>query len=300
MSKLARQMEEAVHTRRPREHMENGVAATMLGAMTHEVAPPQMLSIHDIAVSRYQSRGRTDEVYMETLVDSIREEGLHDPIIVRPLPVQEGCHSMTPPRYELVAGHHRLQAFARLGRMEIPAFVRTLSDAEAARALTTENTNRKNLAHWELYKHMQMLRQVGAVKNNTELARVLNIARTAVPALDAFGLLPEAAQELLDDKPDLFGYNLAQKLKPYLPEHGMVVFDGLVLMAKGKVSQAALPDWVEQKVNPRARKPRKDLELGSGVRLLVTSDGARVSGNLDYDKLHKLIEAHLSELLVAA
>jgi hypothetical protein len=205
---------------------------------------------------------------------------------------------MTPlPRYELVAGHNRIMAFHLLGRMEIPGFVRPMSDIAAARALTTENTHHKHLGDWELYKHMQMLREIGAVKNNTDLARLLNIARTAVPALDAFAVFPQAAQELLDDHPGLVGYNLAQKLKPYCPPHEMVVFDALVLLAKGKLSQAGVPAWVEDRVNPRKKKYRKDVELAGGVRLVFTDDGARVSGAIDYERLHKLVEEHLPDLL---
>jgi ParB family chromosome partitioning protein len=302
MSKLAQQMGEAVHTRRPREQTQSGVAATMLGAMTHEVAAPQMLSVQAIVASPYQRRGRVDETYMETLVESIRDEGLHDPIIVRPLPPapprEEGCDLITPPpKYELVAGHHRLEAFRRLGRTEIPAFVRHLADIEAARALTSENTNRKNLSHWETYKHMLMLREAGAVRSNADLGRLLNVDRTIIQHIDTFGALPQAAQELLDDHPELVGYNLAKKLKHYCPEHQMIVFDGLVLLSKGKLNQSSVLAWIEEKANPREKKPRKDLELGGGVRLVITSDGARVSGAIDYDALHKLIEANLPQLM---
>jgi ParB family chromosome partitioning protein len=294
-------MEAGAATRRKPEDIAADLDTTVFGKMGQDTAPPQMLPLTAIVASRYQSRGRMDEEYMENLVEGIRMDGLHDPIIVRPLPPEQsegGCYSITP-RFELVAGHHRVEAFRRLGRTEIPAFVRALSDAEAARALTTENTNRKNLAHWELYKHMQMLRAAGAIRFNTELARLLNIDRTAIPQLDAFGLLPQSAQDLLDDKPDLFGYNLAHKLKPFLPEHGMLVFDALVLLSKGKLAQAAVPAWIDEKVNPRPKKLRKDFALAGGVRLVVTDDGARVTGNIDYDALHQLVEAHLPQLLKA-
>ena len=288
----------AASRRRP-DDIDADVQTTIYGKAGQEVAAPKMVKLAEIVASRYQSRARMDEAYMETLVEGIRMEGLHDPIILRPLAPAEGekkCDSITP-RFELVAGHHRVEAFRRLGRTEIPAFIRALSDAEAARALTTENTNRKNLAHWELFKHMQMLRDVGAIRYNTELARLLNIDRTAIPQLDAFGLLPQAAKDLLDDNPELFGYNLAYKLKPYLPAHGMLVFDALDLLAKGKLSQAAVPGWIEDRANPKKPKYRKDVQLAGGVRIVLAEDGARVSGNIDYDRLHKLVEDNLGSLL---
>lgn len=302
-SKLEKELMAGAADRRKPEQTDALVAGTIFGQMGRDTAPPQMLSLHRIAVSPYQSRGRANQTYIEELAESIRQEGLHDPIIVRPLPppvAQAGCDTITPPAYELVAGHNRLQAYAHLGWLEIPAFVRPMSDVEAARALTTENTYHKDLDDWELYKHAQMLRAAGAVRSNTELARLLRVDRTVIPALDGFGELPQAAQQLLDDHPHLVGYNLVKKLKPYCAQHGMLVFDALVLLSQEKLSQAAVPAWVDEKANPRPKKPRKDLELGHGVRLVVGADGARLSGNLDYDRLHKLIQANLADLLVAA
>jgi ParB family chromosome partitioning protein len=307
-SKLEQQMAEQVARRGGPAAGGAGLGGTVLGTMGREAGAAEMLKLSQLVRSRFQSRGKRDEVYLENLVESIRAEGLLDPIIVRPLPAGTEiaeCYTITPPDpalplYELVAGHHRVDAFGILGRDEIRGFVRHLSDAEAARALTSENTIRKGLGDWELYKHLVMLRKENAVASNVEAARVLNKNRTIVQMLDGFGELPQAVQDLLDDHPNLIGYNLAHKLKSYCPRHANLVFDALVLLSQEKLTQASVPAWIEDKANPRARKPRKDMELGNGVRLVVTSDGARVSGNLDYDRLHKLIETHLSELLVAA
>lgn len=306
-SKLEREMADQVARRGGPTAGGAGLGGTVLGTMSREAGEAEMLKLSQLVRSRFQSRGKRDEVYMENLVESIQAEGLLDPIIVRPLPAGievAGCYTITPPdptlpRYELVAGHHRADAFAILGRDEIRGFVRQLSDAEAARALTSENTIRKGLGDWELYKHLVMLRKENAVASNAEAARVLNKNRTIVQMLDGFADLPQAVHDLLDDHPDLIGYNLAHKLKPYCPQYSPLVFDALVLLSKGRLTQASVPAWIEDKAHPRAKKPRKDLELGNGVRLVVTSEGARVSGNLDYDRLHKLIESNLADLLVA-
>jgi ParB family chromosome partitioning protein len=297
-SKLEKQLAEAASRRAPPAAGRSDVASTIFGSMGNEVAPPQLLPLDAIAPSRYQRRGKVDEAYMEVLVESVREDTLHDPVIVRPLPpgTEGGCDKITP-RFELVAGHHRVEAFRRLGRPEIPAFVRNLSDIEAARALTSENTTRKNLGDWELYKHMQMLREAGAVKSNIDLARLLNIDRTIIQHLDTFGALPQSVHQLLDDHPGLVGYNLAKKLKPYCPQHELAVFDALCLLAKELLTQGGVPRWIEDQVNPRAKKPSKDIELGGGVRLVLTGDGARVSGNINYDALHRLVEDNLALLL---
>jgi ParB family chromosome partitioning protein len=301
-SKLNKELEAAL-VNRPRPNLKNDVASTIIGLAGRESSAPVMLPLSQLVRSRFQSRGKRDEEYMENLVESIRQEGLLDPVIVRPLPVEQAeqsGHTMsTLPLYELVAGHHRVDAFKILGRNEIPATVRVLTDAEAARALTSENTTRKGLGDWELYKHMQMLYAVGAVTSQRTAARVLNVSRAVVQALEAFALLPQSVHELLDDHPGLVGYNLADDLRPYCAEHALLVFDALCLLAKKKLTQAAVPRWIEDKATPQARKPRKELELGNGVRLIVNGAGARVSGKLDYDRLHRLIEANLPALLLA-
>jgi ParB family chromosome partitioning protein len=300
-SKMEKELHAALGPRRSREEKRNDVATTLLGQAGRESVAPVLLKLTQLVRSPFQSRGKRDEDYMENLVESIRTEGLLDPIIVRPLPAPadaEGGHTMSssPPMYELVAGHHRADAFGILSRPEIPAFIRHLTDAEAARALTSENTTRKGLGDWELYKHMKMLYSVGAVDSQRNVARVLNISRAAVQSLESFALLPQASGELLDDHPDLVGYNLAGKLKLYLPEHQLHVFDALVLLSKGKLTQASVPAWIEAKVNPQLKKQRKEFTLAGGARLIVTPDGARLSGNLNYERLQKLIEENIHTL----
>lgn len=304
-SKLEREMADQVARRGVPVASGADLGGTVLGTMIREAGGAEVLKLSQLVRSRFQSRGKRDEDYMENLVESIRVEGLLDPIIVRPLPAGTdiaGCYTITPPDpdlplYELVAGHHRVDAFAILGRDKIPGYIRHLSDAEAARALTSENTIRKGLGDWELYKHLVMLRKENAISSNAEAARVLNINRTIVQLLDGFAVLPQSVHDLLDDHPGLIGYNLAHKLKPYCPQHATLVFDALCLVAKDKLTQAAVPGWIEDKTNPRRKKPSKDIELGGGVRLVLTEDGARVSGNLDYDALHRLVEDNLALLL---
>jgi ParB family chromosome partitioning protein len=295
-SKLEKELMAGAADRRTPEQVDTLLAGTIFGKMGNDTVPPQLLKLTSLVASRFQSRGSKDKAHIEVLAESIRTEGLHDPIIVRPVAAPEGCNSITP-WFEIVAGHNRVDAYKALGWTEIPAFVRNYSDTEAARTLTTENTHRKGLDDWELYKHMVMLREAGVATTSTELGRLLNVNRVVVTYLDAFGVLPEAAQQLLDAHFNLVGYNLAQKLKPYCPQHALLVFDALVLLAKGKLTQAGVPAWIEEKANPRATKPRKDLELGGGVRLIVTADTARFSGNLDFDALHKLVEENLPRLL---
>jgi len=77
-----------------------------------------------------------DEKKLMELADSIQENGLAQPITIRPLP--NG-------RYEIVAGERRFRAFGLLQCKHIPALVRPLSDEEANAVMLVENTGREDL-----------------------------------------------------------------------------------------------------------------------------------------------------------
>lgn len=83
----------------------------------------------------YQVR---DDAEMEELAQSVRENGILSPVIVRPL--ESG-----PDRYEIVSGHRRVRAAQKAGLTEVPAFVFTISREEAAVLLVDSNLHRERL-----------------------------------------------------------------------------------------------------------------------------------------------------------
>ena len=74
---------------------------------------------------------------METLIESIHNEGVLSPLIVRPL---EGTDE-----YEMISGHRRLHAAQRAGLSEVPAFVYEISREEAAFMLVDSNLHREHI-----------------------------------------------------------------------------------------------------------------------------------------------------------
>ena len=83
----------------------------------------------------YQVR---DDAEMEELAQSVRENGVLSPVIVRPL--ESG-----PDRYEIVSGHRRVRAAQKAGLTEVPAFVFDISREEAAVLLVDSNLHRERL-----------------------------------------------------------------------------------------------------------------------------------------------------------
>ena len=89
-----------------------------------------------ISVSPYQPRTNFDEDNLKSLIESIREQGIIQPILIRKL---------TKNKYELIAGERRLRAAKILGHKTIPGIIKTITDEEAAIYALLENVQRENL-----------------------------------------------------------------------------------------------------------------------------------------------------------
>ena len=95
-----------------------------------------MLPIGDIEPDRGQPRTNFDEAALAELENSIREFGVLQPLLVRP---------MSDGSYILVAGERRWRAARRAGLTEVPVIVKSLTDEEAAAIALIENLQREDL-----------------------------------------------------------------------------------------------------------------------------------------------------------
>ena len=109
-------------------------AAIAIPAQQHVVA---MLDVELIEKNPYQTRYVFDEEMLGELADSIRENGVVQPVVVRP--AEEAG------RYVLVLGERRLRASKMAGKQTIPALVRRLSPQQAAEMTVLENVQREDL-----------------------------------------------------------------------------------------------------------------------------------------------------------
>jgi ParB family transcriptional regulator, chromosome partitioning protein len=112
-----------------------GVSA-FLSAPVEAAASINTVSISKIRLPSHQPRRYFDPEKLQQLTDSIKQHGVLEPLLVRPL--QQG-------EYELVAGERRYRA-AQAGGLEIvPITVRELSDQEAIQLALVENLQREDL-----------------------------------------------------------------------------------------------------------------------------------------------------------
>ena len=114
-----------------------------LGALVANLTPVnqgvdayQTLPVHRLQPGRIQARRDFDPAGLEALALSLRQQGILQPLLVRPV---------AGDRYEIVAGERRWRAAQLAGLSEVPVMVRNLSDEEAQDAGAVENLQRQDL-----------------------------------------------------------------------------------------------------------------------------------------------------------
>ena len=115
-----------------------GVAALLGDSVypTEDTTTPHTISIESIKLPNSQPRRYFDPEKLEQLVISVKEHGILEPLLVRPLEAGQ---------YELVAGERRYRAALKVELKEIPVVVRELNDREALQLSLVENLIREDL-----------------------------------------------------------------------------------------------------------------------------------------------------------
>jgi len=138
------------------------------------------LPLERLQPGRYQPRTRMDETALQELADSIREHGLLQPIVVRP--VGGGL-------FEIIAGERRFRAAGLAQLAEVPVIVKEVSDENALAIALIENIQREDLNPLEEagaikrlleefnYTHEQAAQAIGRSRSATSnILRLLNLA----------------------------------------------------------------------------------------------------------------------------
>ncbi|MFN6538561.1 MAG: ParB/RepB/Spo0J family partition protein [Nostoc sp. EkiNYC01] len=100
--------------------------------------PASMLALSSIVLPSKQPRRYFDPAKMDQLIQSVKEYGILENLLIRPIPDQDG-------QYELVAGERRYRAAQASGLLEVPVTIRDLTDSEAISIALVENLQREDL-----------------------------------------------------------------------------------------------------------------------------------------------------------
>lgn len=148
------------------------------------------ISIDLIMPNRFQPRLVFDEKALNELADSIKEHGIIEPIIVRPL----------NDKYEIIAGERRYKAACIAGLTKVPVIVKRLSDYKSAQVAVIENVQRRNLNPMEEAKSYKRILDHG-LKTQEELAKEIGVSQSTIAnKLRLLSLAEPVKQALSENK----------------------------------------------------------------------------------------------------
>ena len=116
------------------------------------VAAPSTLPLDRLRPGKYQPRTRMDEGSLYELAESIRSQGVMQPVLVRPVAEADGGAP-----YEIIAGERRVRAAALAGLDAVPVLVKAVPDEAAAVMALIENIQREDLNPLEEAQGLQRL-----------------------------------------------------------------------------------------------------------------------------------------------
>ncbi|GFK95361.1 Chromosome-partitioning protein Spo0J [Fundidesulfovibrio magnetotacticus] len=158
-------------------------------AVDREHPEVMLVKLEDIRPNPRQPRFEFDEESLQDLASSIREQGVLQPVLIRP--AQSGAHG-----YELVAGERRLRASKLAGKETIPALLREVTDEQSLALALIENLQRENLNALEEAKGLDQLLNSFELSQEA-LAQKVGKSRSAVANSLRLLQLPLPIQESL-------------------------------------------------------------------------------------------------------
>jgi ParB family transcriptional regulator, chromosome partitioning protein len=179
---LGRGLDVLLSSSRPAERAESGAPDTDL----------RQLPVDLLARGQYQPRMDMHEDTLRELAESIRVQGVVQPIVVRPIGRTNG-----ETRYEIIAGERRWRAAQLAGLDTVPALVRDIPDEAAVAVALIENIQRENLNPIEEARSLARLVEQFEM-THAEAAEAVGRSRAAVSNLLRLLDLPPAVIELLE------------------------------------------------------------------------------------------------------
>jgi ParB family chromosome partitioning protein len=253
------------------------------------------ISIERLTPNPNQPRKTFYEETITELAESIREQGLLSPIIVRP----DGN------KYQIIAGERRYKAAQQAGLKEVPALIRKVSDGEARIISLIENIQREDLNDIDRASALRELK-VNLGLPWEKLAQKLGLTKQRV--LDLVGLLdlPEEIKEDIRQKKitEKHGRALRQLLDQaevlrdvfnFLKEKKLTGDESLELVrfvkSKPGFTVKYLFDQFEKDKQPSLKKTKEPLESAIGdIERFTMTIGKIKPSNIPKDKRKKLID----------
>lgn len=193
------------------------------------------LNVDELRPNPYQPRTVFDEEALNELAESIKENGVIEPIIVK----------KSIKGYDVIAGERRLKASKIAGKKTIPAIIRQLSDDKMAEIALLENLQRENLTALEearAYKSLQEKLNL----TQEQLAKKVSKSRSHITNMLGLLRLPNEVQDMIQEKKLTMGHaRVLSKLEDR---------DEIIKMADEIANQKLSVRNVEEKSSEKKKK----------------------------------------------
>jgi ParB family chromosome partitioning protein len=230
---------------------------------------PASLLLSDMLAGIYQPRTRMDEGALYELAESIKAQGILQPILVRQL--KDGLHQG---KFEIIAGERRFRAAKLAGLERVPVLVRDVPNEAAAAMALIENIQREDLNPLEEAQGLQRL--------------VKEFGHTHETAAQAVGRSRSAASNLLRL------LNLADPVQTMLMAGDLDMGHARALLALDKASQITTASQISAKKMSVREAESLVKKLSADFSLTSVKPRQTKSGDV------KRVEEELSDLLMAA
>ena len=233
----------------------------------------RQIPVEWINVGPWQPRRRFDKEGLEELAASIRQNGIIQPILLRPNPKNNA-------RFQLVAGERRWRAAQLAKTYEVPAIIRDLADSECYEIALVENIQRSDLSVIEEAQGYQKLLESKRY-TQVQLSEIIGKSRSHIANILRLLLLPEPVQMLLLDRKitmgqarPLIGHKQAEMIARSIVTKGLSARQVEVLAKQG-----------ERKV----RKLKRKLTKSSDIKALEEQAAAKLGlvFNIDWDEIRE-------------
>jgi len=233
-----------------------------------ETSAPTRLPLAQVFANAQQPRRQFDGAAMDELVASIRDRGLLQPILVRPL---------ASGRYEVVAGERRWRAAQVAQLHEIPVIVRELDDSAAFEIALIENIQRVDLnAIEEAEGFARLMRDFGHTQE--ALAKLVGKARSHVANLLRLLDLPEVVRAMVIERKLTMGH--ARALVSAADPIGLanrIVSEGLSVRATEALANPRQPSAAPTVTRAKQRDPEMDANVAALENQLAEAIGVPVN-----------------------
>ncbi len=207
----------------------------------------QNLKVSVLQPGKYQPRTRMDKESLAELAESIKVQGVMQPVLVRPV---------SPGHYEIIAGERRWRAAQIAGLLEVPALIREVPDEAALAMSLIENIQRENLNPLEEAMGIQrLIKEFGMT--HQAASEALGSSRSAVSNLLRLLNLPLPVQELLMEGKIDMGHGRALLS---LPSAKQIETANLIVYKQLSVRETEkLVNRIEHPIMKQRPKPDRDL-----------------------------------------